>query len=144
MADTILLTLSGIDIPPYSARGLTQTLSLLDQSANIMRTWNGILRDLTLPDFRKYKSTIIGRDQQAPACDGVWQGRIITVGCTVELSYKTGMVGAPFKTVVAGSSRVEGAFTFYRPQLDMMVMDFTEDWDEWNAVNIWNMLLEEV
>lgn len=144
MADTILLTLSGIDIPPYSARGLTQTLDPIDQTSNIWRTWNGALRDLTLPQFRKYRSVISGNDQQAPACDGLWQGRIITVGCTQELAYKTGASGAPFKSVVAGSLRVDGSFTFYRPSLVMMVMNFSLSWNEWAAAQTWSMSLEEV
>lgn len=144
MPDTTLLTLSAIDIPPYSARGLRQTLELLDQSSNIMRTWNGGLRDLTLSQFRKYKSQISCDDQQPPASDGLWQGRILTVGCAAELSYKTGLVGAPFRTPVAGSSRVEGDFTFYRPSLSMMVMSCSLDWAEWEAGESWSMDLEEV
>lgn len=144
MANTTLLMLSGIDVPPYSARGLTQTLTPIDQSSNIMRTWNGALRDLTLSAFRKYASVISCNDQQPPACDGVWQGKIITVDCIVELAYKTGLAGAPFRNVVAGSSRVEDAFTFYRPQLVMMVLQLDQDEDEYGAAIGWSMSLEEV
>jgi hypothetical protein len=141
---TTFLTLSGIEVPPFSARGLQQTLEPLDQSSNIMRTWNGALRDLTLPAFRKYRSTISGDDQNPPACDGVWQGQIVTVGCIVHLSYKNGTGGAPHRPAVAGSSYVQGAFTFYRPELVMMVMSFEQEEDEWEASVSWSLELEEV
>lgn len=141
---TTWLTLSGIQVPPYSARGLSQSLTPIDQASNIMRTWNGALRDLTLPQFRKYSSVITGEDQNPPACDGVWQGKIVTVGCCAYLSYLTGAVGAPFRTPVAGSSYVEGAFTLYRPELVMMVTAFEQEEAEWDAKISWSMTLEEV
>lgn len=138
------LTLSGIGVPPYSARGLQQTLTPINQSANIMRTWNGVLRDLTLPNFRKYVSSISGSDQNPPACDGVWQGKVVTVDCLAYLSYATGLVGAPFRPVVSGSSYTQDGFTFYRPQLVMMVVGFDQQEDEWAAGVQWSMDLEEV
>jgi hypothetical protein len=144
MPDTTLLTLSGIDIPPYSIRGATQTLEPIDAASNMRRTINGVLNDLGLTAFRKYRSEISCEDQQPPAIDGVWQGRSITVGCIIELSYKTGMAGAPHKPVVAGSSRVEGDFTFYRPELTMRVTGFEVETDEYGAVVSWSMELEEI
>lgn len=143
MADTTLLTLSGMDVTPYSARGLSQSLTPIEAASNLRRNWNGTLINLSLSAFRKYRSTITGEDQQPPAVDGVWQGTIVTVGCISELSYKT-LGGTPARPVVAGSSRVDGDFTFYRPELTMMVLAFDIDTDEYEAVVGWSMELEEV
>jgi hypothetical protein len=144
MADTSLLTLSGMDVTPYSARGLKQTLEPIDAAGNLRRTINGTLNDLSLVQFRKYRSTISGEDQQPPALEGVWQGVTVTVGCVAELAYLTGLAGAPHRTVVAGSSRVEGSFTFYRPQLDMRITAFQVERDEYGAVDSWSIDLEEI
>ncbi len=65
--------------------------------------------------FRKYKSSISCRDQEPPAIDGVWPGHVVTVECVAELSYPTG--GSPARPVVSGSTRTQGGFVFYRPQL---------------------------
>jgi hypothetical protein len=85
MSDYTLLTLSGIGIPEYSARGLTQTLEPIDAAHQTRRTVNGELDDLSYAQFRKYKSTISGNDQEPPAVDGVWPGRVVTVECVTEL-----------------------------------------------------------
>lgn len=137
-----LLELSGIGVPPYATRGATQSLTPIQQAASMQRTVNGDLDDLGLDQFRKFSSVISCNDQLAPACDGVWPGQEITVNCVQELCYKTSG-GAPSRTVVSGSSRVEGAFTYYRPQLVMRVMTFSLSTDEWNAQVGWTMTLEE-
>jgi hypothetical protein len=71
MSGTVL-TLSGIGVPPYSARGLTQTLEPIDAAAQLRRTVNGALRDFGYTPFRKYRSTISCADQEPPAVYGVW------------------------------------------------------------------------
>src|SRR4029078_6450006 len=107
MSDT-LLVLSGIGVPDYSARGLSQTLEPIEGSASLRRTINGALKDLSFAQFRKYKSTISCQDQEPPAVDGVWRARLVTVDCVVELSYPAG--GTPARPVVTGSTRTEGTF----------------------------------
>ena len=64
-------------MPPYSARGLTQTLEPIEASVQLRRTVNGALADLSYEPFRKYKSTISCQDQEPPAVDGrvAWAGR---------------------------------------------------------------------
>lgn len=131
------------ELTPYSARGLNQSLELIDDGAAIFRTINGGLLDLTYDQFRKYKSTISCTDQAAPAFDGMKRGTIVQVDCTHELSYKT-VGGSPSRTVVSGSSRVEGDYTFYRPRLTMMVMRFQTSFEEWEARVQWSLELEEV
>ncbi len=142
MSDDTVLVLAGIGIPDYSARGLTQTLEPIEASANLRRTVNGALADFSYAPFHKYKSTISCQDQEPPAIDGVWPGRLVTVDCVAELSYPA--AGTPTRPVVSGSTRTDGAFTFYRPQLDMLVTGFSFSRDEYGATTHWQMDLEEV
>ena len=142
MADETVLTLSGIGVPPYSARGLTQSLEPIDGAVQLRRTVNGALADLSYEPFRKYKSTISGQDQEPPAVDGVWPGQLVEVGCIAELCFPTSE-GGPARTAVAGSERVEGDFSFYRPVLTMRVAGFSVSRDEYGAAVSWQMQLEE-
>ncbi|MBX9757205.1 MAG: hypothetical protein K2Y29_00400 [Beijerinckiaceae bacterium] len=143
MAETTLLAISGIDIPPYAARGLTQSLEPIGAAASMRRTVNGDLRNLGQTQFRKYASEISCSDIQHPALDGVWQGQQVVVDCVCELSYLTAG-GSPERTAVPGSSRVEGDYTFYRPRLTMLVTGFQTRFDEYGAVADWSLSLEEV
>ena len=143
MSDDTLLVLSGIGVPDYSARGLTQTLEPIEASASLRRTVNGALKDLSYAQFRKYKSTISCQDQEPPAVDGVWPGHVVTVDCVAELSFLTSG-GSPARPVVSGSERVEGDFTFYRPQLEMLVTGFSMSRDEYGAAVSWQLQLEEI
>lgn len=143
MADETLLVLSSIGVPPYSARGLTQTLEPIDAAANLKRTINGALIDLSVPELRKYRSTISGADVDSPAFDQAWPGLQVVVDCIAELSYLTNSE-SPNRPVVAGSSRVSGDFTFYRPQLTMRVVRFAISDDEWMRESSWTLELEEV
>jgi hypothetical protein len=65
-----LLEISGIDLPHYATRGLTQTLEPIDQAKQTRRTVNGSLKDISAPQFQKYKSSITCTDQQNPGLDG--------------------------------------------------------------------------
>lgn len=138
---TTMLTLTGVGVPLYSARGLTQTLEPLEQAASLQRTINGELIDLSRAEFRKYKSTISGSDQRPPSCDGLWPGRQIVVDCIEELAYPDG--GVPQRPVVDGSSFSEAGFTYYRPRLTMVVTAFQLSRDEYSAQVAWSMTLEE-
>ena len=142
MSEDTLLVLTGIGIPDYSARGLTQTLEPIEAALSQRRTVNGGLKDLSFAQFRKYKSSISCRDQEPPAVDGVWPGRVVTIDCVVELSYLAG--GSPTRPVVSGSTRTQSGFVFYRPQLQMLVTGFSTNRDEYGADVQWQMDLEEV
>ena len=142
MADQTLLTLSGIGVTPYSARGLTQSLEPIDASVQLRRTVNGALADLSYEPFRKYKSTISGQDQEPPAVDGVWPGQVVEVGCVAELCFLTASASAS-RPAVAGSERTDGAFTFYRPVLTMRITGFSVSRDEYGAAVSWQLQLEE-
>lgn len=140
---TTLLNLHGPGVPPYSARGLKQTLELIDGASHLERTINGELLDLGYAPFRKYKSTINGDDQQPPALDGVWPGTPITVDCIVEIAVKEDDYDELGRIAVMGSLRRENGFAIFRPRLNMMVASFTIDRDEYNAQTGWRLELEE-
>lgn len=143
---TIAPVSDGPMLTPYSARGLNQTLEPIIENplgTQIRRSINGTLIDLTYSQFKKYRSVITCTDAQAPAFDGAEHGQIVTVDCCAELSYKTSG-GSPSRTVVTGSSRVEGDWTYYRPQLTMMVVGFRQGFDEWRSDYQWSLELEEV
>lgn len=137
------LRLDPIGIPPYSARGISQTLTPLSQAAFMRRNVNGQLRDLSVEQMRLYGSTISCTDQQQPALSGVWPGRILVVDCIVELSYKT-VGGSPERPVVEGSEHVVGDFTYYRPRLTMMVTSYDDNFDEYACAAGWSLALEEL
>ena len=138
-----LLVLTPEGVPPYSARGLTQTLTPIQAASNYRRTVNGSLVDLSLEQFRKYASTISCDDQESPAMDAVPIGAVVEVDCVAELAYLTAG-GAPAKPVVTGSSRVSGEHTMYRPKLVMMVTAKSQETNEWGAAVSWSVELEEV
>lgn len=143
MPDTTLLSLSGMGVPPYSARGLSETLSPIGAAASMRRTVNGTLVDLSASQFRKYAIAISGSDQQPPACDGIWPGQEIIIDCISELCILTDTEG-PRHAAVSGSEREDGDFTFYRPQITARVVSFQQQTDEYGAVVAWTLSAEEV
>lgn len=143
--DTTLLVLSAIGVPPYSARGLTQTLEPVPEATSLRRTVNGSLIDLSAPELFKYRSVISCDDQQSPAFDGLKPGTQLTVDCVSELAYETVTgPGAGDRTAVSGSEREEDGFTFYRPQLTMRVAAWRIRTDEYGAAVGWDLELLEV
>jgi len=143
LADPTLLRLTGVGVPPYSARGLTQTLAPIQQASQNKRTVNGALKDISFPGFRKYRSAISGGDQQPPNVDGIWPGLTITVDCISELQYTT-IGGAPARTIVRAGAPPIGLYTLYRPRLTMKILGFNVSTDEYGAQVSWAMDLEEV
>ena len=136
-------------LTPYSARGLTQTLAPIGPSGRsggadmwLRRDINGNLIDVADPNWRKYSSEISCRDTETPCLDGAWLGMTAIVSCACELSIPTG--GIPGRPVVSGSMRTEGADTFYRPQLVMMIADIKNEFREYEATYAWAVSLIEV
>lgn len=142
--DPTVLKLVGVGVPPYSARGLSQTLEPIDASIHIERTINGELINLGYDPMRKYKSEISGSDQRPPAVDGIWPGHIVTVDCIVTISHpEYGAFGR--EPVDYDDSLInEAGYVTYRPRLTMMVMNFSVDEDEYGAQIGWKLSLEEV
>lgn len=155
MAANTRLVLEGVDLPPYAARGLTQTFQLIDAAFDVQRTINARLVNLSDANFMKLLTTISCEDFQGPAFDPVAPGTLVTVSCAFELSYLTPPEeqGEPpanppgtaaLHEIVTGSLRTRDGFTFYRPKFDGMVMDFHFDYDEFGAAVRWEMTVEEV
>lgn len=132
--------------PICSIRDCTQTLKPIQASADIARTVNGALVDLSdLATFRKFASEISCTDYSSPAFDGFWPGMILTVDCAAELCYLTG--GTPSRPAVSGSSYVVGdggLFTAYRPQIVFRILDYQISFKEWASETSWTLSLEEV
>lgn len=139
-----LLALTGIGVPPYSARGLHQTLQPISGSTQLRRTVNGVLADVGDPLFRKYASTITGNDIDPPAIDGVWGGLQLTVDCIAELSVAESTDPVFGRPLASAPARSEAGFLFYRPRLVMLVTDFNVNRDEWGDATSWTLNLEEV
>lgn len=138
-----VLVLSVNGVPLYSARDLEQTLEPIRASEQARRTINGTLIDLSVTKFHKYTTKIRCTDVEAPAFNGIMPGMAITVDCVAELVYPT-TGGAPARTVVEDSERTVGAFTIYRPRLDMMVTKVEQRISEYDHEVKWEMELEEV
>jgi hypothetical protein len=139
-----LLVINGL-LTPYAVRGVQQSLEPITSAASVRRSVNGTLVDLSVPELRKYRSTISCADQSVPAVDGVWPGLVVTVDCIVELAYPGDSTGpAAGRDIVEGSERVDGDFVFYRPRLSMMVLSHSVQHDEYGAVVSWSLELEEV
>lgn len=158
LTNTTLLRLYGIGVPPFSIRGATQTLVPIAQAKALRRTVNGALLDLSVAQFHKYNSVITNSnkpDVQPPAFDGVFPGAVLTMSCIAELcqehsGYSTETSGvlstdpALHRPAVSGSIRFESGFVFYRPVLQMMVMDLTQKTDEYGSITDWTLTTEEV
>jgi hypothetical protein len=144
MPEDTLLVLTGVGIAPFSARGLTQTLEPIRQSAQLSRTINGDAIDLSQEQFQKYFSSISCNDFNVPALDGIWPGMVLTVDCVAELCYGGGTGGSAQRSAVSGSERTVDDFTFYRPQLSMRVVSYRTQVDEYGASVGWTLDLEEV
>lgn len=144
-SDTIL-SISSFGNMLYQARGLSQTLEVISASVQLERTINGSLVDLSAAQFRKYASKITcPSDVNAPPIDGVFPGMQVTVECAVGLAFLTsGGNGPHHRTPVSGSQYTEGAYTFYRPELTMLVRNVETHFDEWKNVIGWSLDLEEV
>ena len=134
-------------VNPYSARGLRGTLSPIDAAKGIdklARTVNGTLIDISAPQMRKYRLEVTGHDVAPPPMDALWVGMTVIVSSLVELVYRTGAGGSPGRTAVSGSSYVDGAYTYYRPQMTMMLVEWQVEREEWEANVPWTLVLEEV
>ncbi len=138
-----IFDIAEIGIPPYSHRGISETLEPL--AGQMFRDINGTLHDAGADQFRKYKLTVTCTDMDSPALDGVWPGRAMTVDCVSELCYRDGTDAEAGRTAVPGSTRSADGFVFYRPRLSMRVVSYTKGTrDGWGGKGVaWQLVLEE-
>lgn len=139
-----VLRMVGVGVPPYSARGLKQSIAHIEQAANLKRTVNGSLKDISFSGFRKYTTQISGTDQRPPNFDGSWPGKIVTIDCIAELSYTPDEGQTRQRPAVPGSERTEGAHNVYRPRLECRIVNFSQDHDEYEASIGWTLEAEEI
>jgi len=136
-------------VNPYSARALRGTMTPIELARGgsggqlLARTVNGTLVDVSAHQMRKYRLEVAGDDVSPPALDGLWVGMQVVVNSHVEFAYLTAG-GAPARTPVSGSEHVDGAFTYYSPQFQMLVVDLQIERQEWAAVVSWSLVLEEI
>jgi hypothetical protein len=143
MSDDTLLRIIGAGLPPYSARGLTQTLEPIEPATYQRRDLNFKLHNLAHPRARLYRSTVTCTDRQPPAFDGLWPGMTVTVHCVKKLCRETDSDGLG-RPAVPGSEVAAGGFTRYRPELVMMVVSCPQSFEEWRAREGWEIELEEI
>lgn len=141
--DFTILRIAGAEVPPFSARGIIQTLDPISAASQLERAVNGSMLDFAIPAMRKYKSRISCTDLNVPAVAGLWPGRIVTIDCIPELCFPTATPSLQERTAVSGSSRTEGAFTFYRPVLTMVCIGWNISADEYHASVSWSYDFEE-
>lgn len=148
MADESEFRIEGDEFPPTSIRGASETLEPIDN-----------------PQFDKYKLTLSGSDKNAPPFDalrpGNWRrtvngglvdlsgnGSVVSIDAISELAYRTlggSPAPSPQRTPVTGSSRTDGAHTFYRPHFPTMgLISKSMDTDEYGAVCGWQAEFEEI
>jgi hypothetical protein len=140
------LVITGMGVPPFSVRGVVQTLEPIDEAVDIRRTMNGTAINLSQESFLKYRSEISCEDMDTPAIDQLVVGMEVTVECVQELCYAGSLplAGNNSRPAVTGSAREANGFVFYRPVLTMIVFDHSVEHDEWGAVTSWSLELEEV
>lgn len=142
MPDT-LFTLTGLGLPPYAARGLREKIEPIAESSKPRRTVNAALKNTAASQMEKYRIVVTCEDFETPSLNGLYPGRLVTVGLTTEFSFLTATESAA-RPIVTGSTRTDGAFTFYRPLLNCMVISFNSDFQEYEARYSWELDLEEV
>jgi hypothetical protein len=76
-----LLAIDDIDFSDYAVRGISMTLTPIDQAANLARDCRGDLWDISLEQFRQYKVAITCTDHEAPDLTDIWPGQNITITC---------------------------------------------------------------
>ena len=76
-----LLSIDAIDFSDYSVRGITMTLTPIDQAKALARDCRGALADISVAQFRQYKITISCTDHEAPVLTDIWPGQDITINC---------------------------------------------------------------
>ena len=76
-----LLTIDAIDFSDYAVRGITMTLTPIDQAKNLARDCRGVLVDISVAQFQMYKVSITCTDHEAPVLDTIWPGQDVTITC---------------------------------------------------------------
>jgi hypothetical protein len=170
----IMTTLISADLAMgyQTALGLTVDISPIEESANIVRSWNGRARNLSAPEFQLFSCTISSsEDIRPPALSNMWPGATFTLVPPAELSdviqqgassrtlirnphpgsvrcLTKNFVAVPFsvsgRVVTLSSAATESVRIYYRPILKLFVV---EPWQtsthELKAEVSWSLTAEE-
>lgn len=154
----------------YSGSNCTQTITPI-LAGKLQRTINGKLIYLGTTTHHKYRTSIMGKDKSPLALDGVWKGEVVKVDFIQRLSqgipshYKRvtlyrspveksvqlfGKEGKRMEALSIAGSIIDlplnfsGGFVSYRPQMTMMVKDYSLETNEWGHAVGWRLDLEEI
>jgi len=119
LSDVTDLVITGVTIPECAARGMVEEIGLIAQAAQVKRTVNGTLVDLSDPNFRKRKWRISGSDMSFPDFSSAWPGMSVSVTTT--------------STIGSGHLSISGR-----------LLDWTATYNEWDAATTWTMDVEEI
>lgn len=171
MAET-LLTISGVGLPPMSARGCTQELIPIP-NGEFRKTVNGALVFVKTSDYQRYRTIIKCSDMNCPAVGNIWMGSKVEIGCIQNIwqnadsschSIKLLKIPADNSVVVIDEQQrylkhildeesvvhilddnISGQiFISYRPKLDMLITDFRVETNEWELKTSWILCAEEI
>lgn len=137
-----LLVISAAGLPPASARGVKQTYTETDSQQR--RDINGTLHNLTPEAFRKFTTEISCDDLESPCMNDVYKGLEVVVDWVVEFSFVTGSGATYRRDPVPDSIYEKNGVTLYRPQMTMLVTDYSIEFDELEQATGWRMNLAEV
>ena len=115
------LVVSGVTFPDFSLRGVKVRVSLADESSRLVRTVNGVLKNLSEEIFRKRKVTITGSDVEFPHLADIWPGQEVTITTIV--------------TASAGGTPIT---------VHGYVKEFEMERDEYEQVAAWSMEVWEI
>ena len=76
-----LLAIDDIDFSDPAVRGITMTLTPIDQAAALARDCRGALADISVAQFRQFKVSISCTDHEAPVLTDIWPGQDVTITC---------------------------------------------------------------
>lgn len=128
-----LVSITGDTIPDnflgdYAARGLAMSLAQIDAAKRMRRTINGELKDVSRAQFQKYQASIQCSDHDSPPLTDAPAGTIVNVVCLPDM----------------GTTGDDTSGDPVRLELEMMIVDWQVERDEWNAQTGWSLVLVEV
>jgi hypothetical protein len=116
-----LIAIDTIDFTDYAVRGITMTLTPIDQAKNLARDCLGNLIDISVSQFQQFKISITCTDNDAPELTNVWPGQDIAITCLPRMNNTS---DTPLV-------------------IDAKVTSWNTSRDEWNAEIAWQLEAEQ-
>jgi len=163
-----ILRISGISFPPFSLRYCQQTLELV-HTGSLRRTIQGRMVNVGV-SYQKFKTRIEGADKNPPPIDTLKFGDVVTVSCIQRIwqTVQPGTIFTPIRPYVLGTllaidadnnpvpiveQEEGGSFATeaeeilslsFCPILEMRLMHFSTQAEEWGRGSVWHLDFEEV